>query len=180
VIILLDMVKKLVVTGLLVALTACAGDNVDDLRDYVAEVKAKPGKKIDPIPTFPPYQTYTYQVMTMRAPFTVPVKVKPVSKEQMAATDVKPDDNRAKEFLEGIQLDALIMVGTLSIKGVITALISDSDGSVHPVMVGNYVGKSHGRVVEIYDNQVDVIEIIANGTGSWVERPRVIKLRESE
>lgn len=178
--ILLDMIKKLVLAGVFVALTACAGDNVDDLRDYVAEVKAKPGKKIDPIPTYPPYQSYTYQVMTMRAPFTVPVKVKPVSKEQMAATDVKPDDDRAKEFLEGFQLEALSMVGTLSIKGAMTALISDNGGGVHPVTVGNYVGKSHGRVVEIYDNQVDVVEIISNGIGSWVERPRVIKLRESK
>jgi type IV pilus assembly protein PilP len=177
---LFDIVKRLVLASLFIALAACAGDNVDDLRDFVAEVKAKPGKKIDPIPTYPPYRSYTYQVMTMRAPFTVPVKVKPVSREQMAATDVKPDENRAKEFLEGFQLESLKMVGTLSIKGVITGLMSDNSGAVHPISVGNFVGKSHGRVVEIYDNQVDIVEIIPNGAGSWVERPRVIKLRESK
>jgi type IV pilus assembly protein PilP len=177
---LFDNVKKLLAISLLLSLAACGGDNIDDLRDYVAEVKAKPGKKIDPIPTYPPYQSYTYQVMTMRPPFSIPVKVKPISQEQMAASDVKPDDNRAKEFLEGFQLETLAMVGTLSIKGVMTALIADSSGAVHPVAAGNYVGKSHGRVVEVYDNQIDVVEIISNGAGSWVERPRVIKLRESK
>ena len=161
-------------------MSACGGGDVDDLRDYVAEVKAKPGKKIDPIPTYPPYKSYTYQVMTMRAPFSKPIKVKPVSREQMAATDVEPDEDRVKEFLEGFQLETLGMVGTIQRKDIMYALISDSSGAVHAVSAGNYLGKNHGRVLEVVDNQVDLVEIISNGVGSWVERPRVLKLRESE
>jgi type IV pilus assembly protein PilP len=164
----------------LVVLTGCADQNVDDLRDFVAAAKARPGKKIDPIPTYPPYKTYTYQVMAMRPPFSKPVKVKPVSQDQMSLTNVKPDKNRTKEFLEGYSIDSLKMVGTLSLKGVLSALIQDRTGSVHPVSEGNYIGKKHGKVVDVSGSQMDVVEIISNGQGAWVERPRILKLRESK
>jgi type IV pilus assembly protein PilP len=164
----------------LAVLTGCADRDVDDLRDFVAAAKAKPGKKIDPIPTYPPYKTYTYQAMAMRAPFSKPVKVKPVSADQMSSSNVKPDKNRTKEFLENSPIESLKMVGTLSLKGVLSGLIQDEVGSVHPVSEGNYIGKKHGKVVAVSDTQMDVVEIISNGQGAWVERPRILKLRESK
>lgn len=165
---------------IIAVLTGCADKDVADLRDFVAAAKAKPGKKIDPIPTYPPYETYTYQAMAMRAPFSKPIKVKPVSQDQMSSTNVQPDKNRTKEFLEGSPIESLTMVGTLSLKGVLAALIQDDAGSVHPVSEGNYIGKKHGKVVSVSDTQMDVVEIISNGQGAWVERPRILKLRESK
>jgi type IV pilus assembly protein PilP len=72
------------------------------------------------------------------------------------------------------------MVGTLSLKGVLSALIQDDTGSVHPVAEGNYIGQKHGKVVAVSNSQMDVVEIISNGQGAWVERPRILKLRESK
>jgi type IV pilus assembly protein PilP len=40
-------------------LTACGGD-MDDLDQYINEVKARPGGRIDPLPEITPYEVFTY------------------------------------------------------------------------------------------------------------------------
>jgi type IV pilus assembly protein PilP len=49
---------------------------------------------------------------------------------------------------------------------------------VHRVKVGDYLGRNHGRVVGIDEAKVDVIEIVPDGEGGWLERPRSLALRE--
>ena len=43
----------------IVGLAACGGDN-DDLDQYVNEVKARPGGRIEPLPEITPYEVFTY------------------------------------------------------------------------------------------------------------------------
>ena len=43
----------------MVGLTACGGD-MDDLDQYINEVKSRPGGRIDPLPEVKPYQGFTY------------------------------------------------------------------------------------------------------------------------
>jgi Tfp pilus assembly protein PilP len=40
-------------------LTACGGD-MDDLDEYINEVKARPGGRIEPLPEITPYQVFMY------------------------------------------------------------------------------------------------------------------------
>ena len=48
---------------------------------------------------------------------------------------------------------------------------------VHRVTLGNFLGRHHGKIVEMSDTYVAVIEIVSDGTeDGWVERPRTIKL----
>jgi type IV pilus assembly protein PilP len=69
------------------------------------------------------------------------------------------------------------MVGTLDRDDVQWTLIKDPDGGVHRVKMGNYLGRHHGRIVDMTDTYVAVIEIVSDGTeDGWVERPRAIKL----
>ena len=40
------------------------------------------------------------------------------------------------------------------------------------------MGRNHGKIVEIDVDSVSLVEIVANGPESWVERPRTLNLRE--
>ena len=96
------------------------------------------------------------------------------------ASNVKPDPNRTKEYLEQFSLDALSMVGTLQQGDTLWALMQDEEGGVHRTKMGNYMGRNHGRIVEATETYVSVIEIVPNGVDGWVERPRTIKLKTIE
>jgi type IV pilus assembly protein PilP len=79
--------------------------------------------------------------------------------------------------LERFTLDSLLMVGSLERAGEGWTLIKDPDGGIHRVQVGNFLGRDHGRIVEMGDTFVAVIEIVPDGTeDGWVERPRTIEL----
>jgi type IV pilus assembly protein PilP len=58
------------------------------------------------------------------------------------------------------------------------ALIEDGDGGVQRVKVGSYLGKNHGRIVEVAPNLVSIIEVVPDGRDGWVERPRSLSLSE--
>jgi len=156
-------------------LGGCGGDFAD-LDAYMAEVKARPVGAIEPIPTFKPYQSFTYSAQSLRAPFDIPLSAKEAA-VQVGKT-VKPDLLRAREFLERFNIEGLQMVGTLTQKGTLWSLIKDEEGGVHRVRVGNFLGKNHGRIVAATETDISVVEIVPNGVGGWIERPRTIKLTE--
>ncbi|MCW8126684.1 pilus assembly protein PilP [Microbulbifer halophilus] len=164
----------------LLALTGCSldGDH-SDLHQKMAAVEHKPKGQIDPIPTFTPYSPYVYSAAAQRSPFSRPVLE---SDQRLVGRklDVAPDTNRQRELLEGYPFDALSMVGTLSRAGQLWALIDDGEGGIHRITVGNYLGKNHGRVVNASQSQLDVLEIVPDGTGGWIERPRALTLEEKD
>ena len=158
--------------------TACSSDDDQkDLRDFMAEAKRRPQGQIDPLPAFKPYQPFTYSAMTLRSPFDRPA---PIEKETKGGKAVEPDLTREKEYLEGFNIASLKMVGTLTKAGRLYALIDDGQGKVTQVTVGNYMGKNFGKIITTKKNQLEIMEIIADGSNGWVERPRIIKLEAKE
>jgi len=95
-------------------------------------------------------------------------------------TGVKPDLNREKEYLEEFNIAGLSMVGTLERSGVLWALVDDGDGGIHRVAQGNYLGKNHGVIVAASSRQIEVVEIVPDGVGGWVERPQVLQIVEKD
>jgi type IV pilus assembly protein PilP len=159
-----------------VLLSACSGDNFADLDAFMAEKRARPGGIIAPIPTFKAYEAFSYSATTLRSPFDRPIEVREIAQLQ-AISAIKPDDNRPKEFLEQFTFDSLRMVGSLERGEANWTLIKDPAGGVHRVSIGNYLGRHHGKIVEMTDTYVAVVEIVSDGTeDGWVERPRTIKL----
>ena len=157
-------------------LAACSGRDFADLDAFMAEKLARPGGIIAPIPTFKAYEAFAYSATTLRSPFDRPIEVREIAQLQ-AISAIKPDETRAKEFLEQYTFDSLLMVGTLERGEGSWTLIKDPDGGVHRVTLGNFLGRSHGKVVEMTDTYVAVVEIVSDGTqDGWVERPRAIKL----
>ena len=157
-------------------LSACADRSLTDLDDFMDEKRALPGGVIQPIPTFEAYEAFAYASATLRSPFD-----RPINARQLAAlsahTTVHPDERRTKAYLERFALDTLAMVGTLRRDTANWSLIKDPDGRIHRIQLGSFLGRDHGRVVEMGDAFVAVIEIVPDGTeNGWVERPSTIEL----
>ncbi len=175
----LARVPVLLVASALTSLTGCSfGEDHSDLRKYIEDVKAKPQGAIEPLPPLRTYDAYIYNVTAMRSPFDAPVDVKEL--EQSQDPTIKPDFGREKEYLETFPIDALSMVGTLQKEGRFWALIKDGVGGINRVTVGNYLGKDHGKIVAASATQVDIVEIVSDGLGGWLQRPRTLKLSEKE
>ena len=170
----------LIVLFATLALVGCSGgDGFSDLDQFMAETKAKPRGKVEPLPEFKAYQSFTYSAANRRDPFTPPMDVVLSAViEDKPANSVKPNFDRPKELLETFTLGALKMVGTLQMQeeNTLWALISDNDRGIHRVKPGQFMGKNHGRIVVIDESQLELIEIVPNGRGGWLERPRSIAL----
>jgi type IV pilus assembly protein PilP len=55
-------------------------------------------------------------------------------------------------------------------------LIKDPDGVIHQVRPDNYMGQNFGRITGIYEDRIELVELIPNGVGGWIERPAAIAL----
>ena len=148
-----------------------------DLEQWVEEMKRRPATRIEPLPQVKPYETFVYTAHDQRAPFT---PSEPVRQQVDAGSGdgVRPDPTRNREYLEEFPLDTLRMVGTVTMGGTTYALIRTTDGAVHRVSVGNYLGQNHGRITDITEVQVSLIEIIPDGMGGWTERAAAVALSE--
>ena len=168
--------NSLILLAATVGLAACGGDN-DDLDQYINEVKARPGGRIEPLPEITPYEVFTYvaDVQGVRSPF---VPDTPQISTTGVGGGIRPDSDRSREFLEGFPLDTLRMVGTLHIGETMYGLVQTSDGLIHRVVPGNYLGQNDGRINEIDESEIDLIEIISDGIGGYIERDAAISLSD--
>ncbi|WP_339645291.1 pilus assembly protein PilP [uncultured Porticoccus sp.] len=164
-----------------VLLSGCSGDkSYNDLQNYMQEIKSRPVGEIEPLPTFRSHKTFRYGAIAMRSPFDAPLIAGSAESVAGKSTVEPPSENRKKEYLESFNFAALSMVGILSRKGQMWSLINDGSGGIHRVTVGNYLGKNYGRITAISNAKVDVIEIVPDGKGNWVERPRTLGLNEKD
>ncbi|MCK6370295.1 MAG: pilus assembly protein PilP [Gammaproteobacteria bacterium] len=157
---------------LLVTVVAGCGSRNDDLLEYVDEVKARPGGRIEPLPQIKPYETFTYEAQSLRSPFVAD------SPKGRSAAGPRPEANRPKEYLEQFPLDTLKMVGTLHRDNNRYALLQTQDGMVHRVVPGNYVGQNDGRVVQVTDGEIQVEELVPDGIGGFYKRSAAIGLSD--
>jgi type IV pilus assembly protein PilP len=170
--------RVLIVVATLAGLSACdAGGDFADLQAKMAEIKARPRGRIEPPPEFTPIASVSYGVHQMRSPFSPPADESFVDMPQ--GRQVEPDFTRPREYLERFTLDSLRLVGTISRPGSpLEVLVRDPTGTVNRVRVGNHMGKNFGRVTEVSDTQIKVLEIVPDGQDGWVERSRAIRLVE--
>ncbi len=176
------MNRRLIFTtiALLVLVSCVQQDPLTDLKAYVQEQDAKPKGTIPPPPEFAPAEFVSYTASSKRSPFEIPRPVELVQEEkETPKSNVKPDLARVKEYLETFRIENISMVGTIfgyEDDQTLWALLKDGQGEVHRVKAGNYVGRNFGKIIDINETQIDLIEIVPSGKDSWVERPRVIFL----
>ena len=161
--------------------------NSADLEAYVQEVLGRSSTKIEPLPPIPPYAVYTYASgqADKKDPFQTFFE-KPdqesVQVEQCTPgvdpNCIAPDPDRRREELEFFPLDSLRMVGTLEQEGEIWGIVLSSDANVYRVTIDNYMGQNHGRIINIEEEGIELLEIVPNGTGGWLERSTKVALAE--
>ena len=72
------------------------------------------------------------------------------------------------------------MVGTMENEEYQWGIIQDPDGVVHRIRVGNYMGRNTGKILNVFEDRIEVREIIRNSQGRWEERQAAIALVENE
>ena len=170
--------KPLKILPLLVFINACSvGDQFEDIKVFMAEVESKPRGTITPLPEFKAYQPFTYGASNQRSPFEPPILLPTKNSQDESDITIRPPRNHVKQYLEGFPLAALAMVGSFQKGNLMYGLIEDSKGSVHRVEVGDYMGDQWGKIKNIKENRIDITEIVSDGAGGWLRRPRTIEIR---
>jgi len=166
--------RALVLSLLTLGLSACGG-GADDLDAYVNEVKKRKGGVIEPLPEITPYEVFNYLAdkQGIRSPF------RPDTPQSISgASGPRPDDERSREYLESFPLDSLGMVGTLHVDETMYGLVRTSDGLIHRVAPGNFMGQNDGRITGISESEIELLEIISDGIGGYIERDAAVGLSD--
>ena len=173
-----------------VPLAGCGGGSMDDLVDYVTEVKTRKGSRIEELPPIEPYVVYTYpcdgsvqcvdpfEPFFLEPPNPCPTPDAPGCEPTTADSGLSPDFDRNREELESYPLDGLRMMGTLEKDEEFWGIVRDPDSIIHRVQVGNYIGQNHGKITNISEDRIQLLEIIPDGRGGWEERSAEIALAE--
>jgi type IV pilus assembly protein PilP len=164
--------------ALAAVLTGCGRDvtstpgNAPNLESWVAEVRARPAPPLDPLPVMQQFETFEYNAQSLRDPFSNAFR------DDGADSGPRPDSSRRKQVLEQFPLDSLDMVGTLGKGSGLIALVMAPDKVTYRVRPGAYMGQSDGRVTAVFEDRIELVELVPDGAGGWLERPATIALED--
>jgi type IV pilus assembly protein PilP len=163
--------QLMLIAGLLAVGACTKGDS--DLRQWLTEVKNRPAPPLEPLPIVEDPPVVVYSSEGLRDPFAKP----PLSRMSTSGGP-SPDMNRRRQPLEAFTLDSLSMVGTIGAGSSPVALVLAPDKVTYRVTPGVYLGQSDGRVVTVTPNKIELVELVPDGNGGWLERQAHIALNE--
>jgi type IV pilus assembly protein PilP len=165
------LTQTIICLGLL-NIGACSQE-VSDLQSFIAQTKSAHVGSVKPIPQFKPYESFSYSAAELRDPFVATVDIED---KDTTTSLLNPDTSRPRQPLEVFPLDALSMVGIIEQNEQQWGLIKDPQNTVHRVQPGNYMGQSEGRITEINESAISLIEIVPDGIGGYIERDASIAI----
>jgi type IV pilus assembly protein PilP len=151
------------------SVTSGPGD-ASNLQKWVAEVKKRPAPALEPLPVMQQFETFEYAAQSLRDPFSNAFSA------ESGTGGPRPDPNRRKQPLEDFPLDGLHMVGTIGQGARLEALVRAPDNVTYRVHPGMYLGQSDGRVTGVSADRIELVELVPDGAGGWLERPAAISL----
>lgn len=169
--------RRLCVLLIAVAATGCARSitstpgEAPNLEKWVADVQARPAPALEPLPVMQQFETFEYAAQTLRDPFSD-------AWSNVDGGGLRPDPNRRKETLEQYPLDSLDMVGTIGKGAGLIALVMAPDKVTYRVRPGAYLGQSDGRITGVHEDRIELVELVPDGAGGWLERPASIALED--
>lgn len=153
-------------------LSACTKSD-SDLRQWLNEVKNRPAPALEPLSLVQDPPLVVYNPEGLRDPFD-----KPPLNRMSSTGGPSPDLNRPRQPLESFTLDTLRMVGSIGTGPGLTVLVLAPDKVTYRVRPGVYLGQSDGRVVSVSPTGIELIELVPDGAGGWLERQAFITLNE--
>jgi len=166
----------IVILFVAIVMTACGGGEFEDLQQFITEVKSRPGTPIPGLPEAKPYERFLYEDADLRDPFKPTVKV--TARRGSGVGQLRPNTNREAEALEQFPLDSLRMSGSLQQNAIKWGIVKTTDGFIYRVKIGNHLGKNFGKITRITDTEIQILEIISDGLGGWLERRAALKISE--
>ena len=169
--------RSMIAACLVLSLSACGrgitstpGD-APNLEKWIADVRARPAPPLEPLPVMQQFETFEYAAQGLRDPFS----------DAWSNSDgggLRPDPDRRKETLEQYPLDSLDMVGTIGGGANLIALVMAPDKVTYRVRPGAYLGQSDGRITGVHEDRIELVELVPDGAGGWLERPAAIALED--
>jgi len=167
--------------AVLLALGGCGSDGQDELRAWMAQLRATTKPRALQITEPKQFVPTDYPANSGADPFSPQKLTQALRRDsgQSAANMalIAPEMARRREPLEAYPLDSMRMVGSLNKEGIPTALIS-VDKLLYQVRVGDHLGQNYGKVMAINETGVQLREIVQDATGDWVERTTKLDLQE--
>lgn len=162
-------VRRIGSAALALTVGGCNGADLSDLESLVDNA-TESSVAVVPLPTAHGESGFGYGAMSERSPF------EPFAEVAGAGASNAPDSARTPQPQEFFPLGQLEMVGTLTGRGKILALIRDPLGITRPLAVGDYLGRDHGRITAIRGSGIDILELVEDGQGGWTARARALEL----
>ena len=159
-----------VAAGCTRGVTRGPGGEASNLENWVKEVRARPAPSLEPLPVMQQFETFEYAAQSLRDPFSR------LFSDDGGSNGPRPDSARRKQPLEAFPLDSLDMVGTLGRGGAQVALMMAPDKVTYRVRPGDYIGQSDGRVTAVHEDRIELVELVPDGAGGWLERPATVAL----
>lgn len=176
--------KKIMLIAICGVLTACAGGDHDDLKQWMAENTKDMRGGVPKLPEVKPYEPVPYEMDGVLDPFK-PSKIEPDSKYKQFAGKggAFQPDFEAREIrnsmLEKYPIESLKMIGYMNVNKRPMAVIQVED-KVKQVKVGDYMGLDFGMVTQINDTELQLRELIQDSAGDWSERKSSLYLQSKE
>lgn len=154
-----------------ILLAGCAASEHQDIKEWMTEQSKNMKGKVDPLPAITPFPVVAYETETMLSPFAT---AKIVTAEAVADKSA-PDQTRSPQPLEAFTLEELKVIGVILSGTVPYALIqTPSPNKPKHVRVGEYMGKSFGKITSITLNGITVLETVKDTSGAWVPQEKTL------
>jgi type IV pilus assembly protein PilP len=169
--------RRLLLLAAASLLAACGGEQHSDLKDELRQLTKDLRGRVDPLPAVTSYASVPYTAEADIDPFRPDRLI--VAKDDASGPDLglKPDLERPKEPLEAFPLESILMVGTITQAKETFALVKAGQ-NLYRVKAGNYMGQNFGVIIAINEGQIELKELVQDGSGEWNERASALLLQE--
>jgi type IV pilus assembly protein PilP len=152
-------------------LLGCAAEEHQDLRAWMREEAKTMKGKVAPLPEITAFPVVAYETETLTPPFA-PGKIVTL---EASADKTAPDRTRPQQPLEIFPIEDLKVVGVIMAGTVPYALIqTPPPNKPKHVRIGEYMGRSFGKITAINKDGVTVLETVKDPSGAWVEQERLL------
>ena len=164
---------KILTLLLSLLLLGCAAEEHQDLREWMRdEAKGMKGK-VAPLPEITAFPVVAYETETLTPPFA-PGKIVTLD---VSSDKSAPDRSRPQQPLEAFPIEDLRVMGIIMAGSVPYALIqTPPPNKPKHVRVGEYMGRSFGKITAITSEAITVVETVKDANGAWVSQERQLSV----